>query len=36
MRKVNKPNAEVLSDIGNLMRAFTVQTYRFISHINLR
>jgi hypothetical protein len=35
-RKVNKPNSVVLSDIGNLMRVFTVEMYRFISFVDLR
>jgi hypothetical protein len=35
-RVSNKPNKELLGDIANLMRAFTVEAYRFISHIDLR
>ncbi len=35
-RRTNKPNRLLLSEIGNLMRAFTVESYRFIAAFDLR
>jgi hypothetical protein len=35
-RRTNSPNKNLLSEIGNLMRAFTVESYRFIAPFDLK
>lgn len=35
-RRTNHPNRQLLNEIGNLMRAFTVESYRFIAPFDLR
>lgn len=35
-RRTNRPNRLLLGEIGNLMRAFTVESYRLIASFDLR